>query len=224
MRTRTKLLCEYCKKEYYPKGGHLKQKFCSRKCKGKYQSENGTLKKGRKYPHLQRARIGICLVCGKKFRAIKDYKEKKQKYCSKGCWSKRATIIKKCKYCNKNIKTSKSINKKYCNNKCRDMDYRERLKGKNAPAWKGGKTKESKCMRTRKAYRVWRESVFKRDDWTCQRGGAKGVYLEAHHIKEISKFPELIYDVDNGETLCLGCHQKEHPNTKLNRKRKIKGV
>jgi len=30
--------------------------------------------KGKKYPHLQRARIGKCLICGKEYRAIHDFK------------------------------------------------------------------------------------------------------------------------------------------------------
>ena len=87
------------------------------------------MRKGEVRPDLQRARIGICLVCGKEFRAVKDFKEHKQKYCSKECWSQRATIINKCKYCGKDIKTNIKRNKVYCNNECRNLDYRNTHKG-----------------------------------------------------------------------------------------------
>lgn len=45
------------------------------------------VKKGDKRPDLYRARIGICPICSCEFRAVKDFKERKQKYCSKKCWS-----------------------------------------------------------------------------------------------------------------------------------------
>lgn len=44
------------------------------------------MKKGSINPHLYKARIGICPVCKKTFRATKDFKERKQKYCSAICY------------------------------------------------------------------------------------------------------------------------------------------
>lgn len=165
------------------------------------------MRKGEIRPDLYKARIGICPICENEFRAVKDFKERKQKYCSKECWSIRATIINKCKYCGKNIKTTKSANKVYCNNECRDLDYRNILKGSNSPAWKGGKTKETKRIRTSSQYKEWRLKVFARDNFKCQLCGNTGRNLEAHHIKEVCNNPNLIFDVDNGVTLCHECHK-----------------
>jgi 5-methylcytosine-specific restriction endonuclease McrA len=58
-------------------------------------------------------------------------------------------------------------------------------------------------------YKTWRESVFIRDNYTCQKCNAKG-YIEAHHIKLWCDYPELRFLVDNGITLCKPCHKNEH--------------
>lgn len=59
-------------------------------------------------------------------------------------------------------------------------------------------------------YKDWRTSVFKRDDYTCQRCGAKGVRLNAHHVMPFAYYPDLRTDVNNGITLCVSCHKAVH--------------
>ena len=154
-------------------------------------------------------RIAVCEVCGKEFRAIHEYKGKQSKYCSKACWSVRATIIKKCLYCGAVISTCKSTDKKYCNSICRDLHYRQILKGENSHFWQGGKTQQSEIIRKSAEYKEWRKKVFERDNYTCQKCGKKSTHdLEAHHKKAQSLFPELIFDLDNGLTLCHDCHKE----------------
>ncbi len=81
------------------------------------------------------------------------------------------------------------------------------------PAWKGGLTPINLKIRNSKEYAIWREAVFKRDDYTCQECGArsgegKAVVLNADHIKPFAWFPELRLAIDNGLTLCVSCHRK----------------
>jgi hypothetical protein len=63
-------------------------------------------------------------------------------------------------------------------------------------------------------YKAWRKSVFERDNYTCQMCGARGVKLNAHHIFPYAHFPEKRYDIKNGITLCIPCHQKWHKENK----------
>lgn len=75
----------------------------------------------------------------------------------------------------------------------------------------GRKTNKNKLVRTSKKYKKWRESVFARDNWTCQYCGKRnGTELNAHHIKEFYKCEELRFELKNGITLCKDCHRKKH--------------
>ena len=66
---------------------------------------------------------------------------------------------------------------------------------------------ENQRIRQSAAMKAWRLKVLKRDNFTCQKCGAKG-YLEAHHIKPFAYFPALRFDINNGQTLCKSCHMK----------------
>jgi len=93
--------------------------------------------------------------------------------------------------------------------------------GKNNPNWKGGISPTIHIARTVSVYREWRMVVFARDHYTCVRCKDKrGGNLHAHHIKKFSDFPELRYEVSNGETLCFDCHAKEHDVPNSYRKRR----
>ena len=58
-------------------------------------------------------------------------------------------------------------------------------------------------------YRVWREAVFKRDGGACRICGAREK-IEVHHIRPVRDVINtlLIYDIDNGITLCHECHSR----------------
>jgi 5-methylcytosine-specific restriction endonuclease McrA len=86
-----------------------------------------------------------------------------------------------------------------------------------------------KVIRGSTKYSDWRLKVFERDRFTCQKCGAKGVELNAHHIKQFiqiikeleQQYPLLdlydiammskeLWDINNGITLCKKCHKKVH--------------
>lgn len=84
---------------------------------------------------------------------------------------------------------------KYCSKVCAN-------KGKDF-----GLTKEQKRIRESTAYKLWRLSVFERDNFTCVICFQIGGKLNADHIKRFADFPELRLDVSNGRTLCEKCHR-----------------
>lgn len=74
--------------------------------------------------------------------------------------------------------------------------------------WKGGITPLNTVLRQSLEYKLWCESIFARDSWTCQACGERGGNLQADHIKPFSLYPELRLALDNGRTLCVACHKK----------------
>lgn len=89
----------------------------------------------------------------------------------------------------------------------------ESLKGERGSRWKGGITLLNFKIRNSFEYKLWREAVFERDNYTCIWCGAKSengkkVILNADHIKPFALYPELRFAIDNGRTLCIDCHRK----------------
>ena len=81
-------------------------------------------------------------------------------------------------------------------------------KGSKSYMWKGGISPINKIIRKSVKFKLWRESVFKRDNWTCQKCKTRGGVLHPDHIKPFAKYPELRFELSNGRTLCINCHKK----------------
>ena len=78
-----------------------------------------------------------------------------------------------------------------------------------------GRTPLNQTIRHSVDYKIWRDAVFNRDDYTCQECGDRSgqghaVYLHAHHLKSFATFPELRFIISNGLTLCDECHYDRH--------------
>ena len=92
---------------------------------------------------------------------------------------------------------------KYCAN--------EDNRGAGNPSWNPDLTYEDRIkMRRHPDYREWRNSVFERDDYTCQITGIKGCRLTAHHLYSFDEYEELRLDVDNGITINKQIHKTFH--------------
>lgn len=90
------------------------------------------------------------------------------------------------------------------------IENRMKVSGKKRYNWKGGVTKEYKKVRKSVEYKLWRESVYNRDRFTCQKYGIVGGVLRAHHILNFSTHPELRFAIDNGITLSDRAHKEFH--------------
>ena len=91
----------------------------------------------------------------------------------------------------------------------------ESQQGEKSHLWKGGISPENKIIRRSIEFRLWREAVFARDNWTCQKcriksGNGKAVYLHPHHIHNFAEYPELRTSIENGITFCKNCHWDFH--------------
>lgn len=101
-------------------------------------------------------------------------------------------------------------------------------KGVRNNNWKGGITPIAFQVRNSSKYAQWRTDVFIRDKFTCRKCGQIGRNLEVHHVfsfadlfQEAMEYMPLfspyeaallyfpLWRVENGTTLCRGCHKKE---------------
>lgn len=139
--------------------------------------------------------------------------------------------LRKCLNCETSFRTGRKHNgKKYCSRNCWRIHWKgknthmfgkslpkstlQKLKGRwkeeKNPNWKGGISSENHRVRDGIEMGLWREAVFARDNWTCQKTGIKGGTLHAHHIQNFADFPELRFAIDNGITLNKESHMKFH--------------
>lgn len=85
-------------------------------------------------------------------------------------------------------------------------------RGINNPAYIDGKGNERHGDRITfmqdLKYKLFKEAVLKRDNYTCQICGIYGVKFHIDHIKSYRDYINLRTDINNGRTLCIPCHRK----------------
>lgn len=117
-----------------------------------------------------------------------------------------------------------------------EKSHLSKLKGKKSYSWKGGITSLVEMIRHSALSKHWRETVYKRDNYTCQECFKRGSCLCPHHkvyfseilrqfLNEYNQFSpiedketlmrlaikyEPFWDINNGKTLCEECHKKIH--------------
>lgn len=160
-----------------------------------------------------------CEICRKPV-IPKQYQEGRR-FCSPQCWGKWKTqnAIIECKQCNKKFVRQRKT-RLFCSRKCQWIDLekpRLKLSRENHWNWRGGITSIHKKLRRSKKYEEWRKSVYRRDNWTCQRCNKRlrSKDIIAHHIMEFVKYKKLRYELKNGVTLCRSCHLLIHRNPAL---------
>ena len=121
--------------------------------------------------------------------------------------------------------------------KCRSAKSREiaiesnlgHISGSAHHNWKGGRTKITNNLTETNEYITWRKNIYERDEYTCRICGTKNPPFNAHHIKTLIKIItennvndihdarncSELWDIDNGVTLCIKCHEKQHGNRNL---------
>lgn len=213
-----KIVCEGCKREFVPPKG--KSKYCSRYCFGSHSTPHANFLEASK--KIDRKKLGTLIMS-------KNWKNNRE----------RMRAVNKGKIRSEETKDKLSeITKKQWESGQFDEDVNGRRKnlkkGKDHFNYKNGAGSIREKLHSLFQYKEWRNSVFIRDDYTCQGCGVRGGYLEAHHIVpfreiqkrhgftnhvEAAKCDEL-FDVNNGTTLCKECHGEvdEH------RKRTLKKV
>lgn len=151
-----------------------------------------------------------CEFCGKLIvkrvnESLKDWKTT-HRFCSKKCFDE----YRRGKPSPSPSTTFQKNNKIYSFN-----DTRTKKLGPENNKWKGGITPIHEKIRKDLVYKKWRECVFERDDYTCQKCGKRGGDIHAHHELSFSDYPELRVEILNGMTLCVSCHRKIHRKDKI---------
>lgn len=201
--------CKNCSKEINIPLSRVKRKvsfhFCSLKCTSKYYVQFR-----RVYPK----KVGVCAYCNKDIIAKNStFNKPNRTFCSISCLTTYRNIVNNpassLEARSKISASRKHIPREsYLWTKERRIEWAKSLQGEKSRFWRGGLTSINRNARSSVEVKIWRELVFERDDYTCQICFTRGTQLNADHIKPWALYPELRYKVDNGRTLCVGCHIK----------------
>lgn len=142
--------------------------------------------------------VSICEICLEDFTIFSRYK---RRFCSVECraeWLKASGI-------KPPPRTGISPWNKGLTGWTRYYENAGFQKGDKNPSWKNGSSTFKE--RHKQEWVIWRDAVFKRDNYTCQVCFQRGGILNPDHIKCFAHHPELRFVLSNGRTLCKSCHK-----------------
>lgn len=148
--------------------------------------------------------VKTCLKCGIEF----STKDKRQSYCSRDCFRHDQSRIAKEQWQDPEFRAHimKGIGRRSESEEWKSAAHFQR--GEQHPRYKGAR--DARKDMSRYEYKKWRTDVFYRDGYTCQDCGQHGGKLVAHHVNAWADYPDLRFDVANGQTLCESCHDIRH--------------
>jgi hypothetical protein len=158
-----------------------------------------------------------CPDCGNKKRVekrrhsmeyLKSYYKKHECILLSNIYENNKTQLEFLCHCgNTHISTFDTFKKSH---RCRDC-WKKSITGEFNPKYNPTLTDaEREYKRVSVDYSQWRIAVFKRDNFACVNCGVSGVYLQAHHLDGFHWCVDKRYDVSNGATLCVSCHDNFH--------------
>jgi hypothetical protein len=154
----------------------------------KYLQSTDAYRKTKKCPDCGKLILATSMFCG----SCSQIGERNRLYSNGNSMSGRT-----CKDCGSIISTGSA--KGRCS-KC----YTSNLLGELNPNYRFGHYTDRFCSKVE--YKKWRKSVYRRDGFKCVICGESHT-LEAHHILPKRTNPELVFNVDNGITLCKKHHE-----------------
>jgi len=94
-----------------------------------------------------------------------------------------------------------------------DIPWNKDKRGVMKTPWNKGLGHSTRSERQKEIssadYKKWRRDIFSRDKYSCVKCGKSKCRIEADHIKMWTLYPELRYDINNGQTLCRDCHKEK---------------
>lgn len=149
-----------------------------------------------------------CQQCHQPFDAL-DYRvNRPPKFCSRACRDAARTtrVDLVCRQCGQTFQrkayqeTWSQERGPFCGQPC----YGQWQRGRQGNRWNGpGRYSQE-----------WEENravALERDGHRCVRCGRSGCLLQVHHVRHWNPDDPETHAVDNLETLCAGCHRRQHP-------------
>ena len=193
--------CLNCDKRFkiYPHQ-EITAKFCSIRCKGLWRSKHW---RGKNNPFYGRKHIEEANEKNRKAHTGKKASITTRKKMSESHKGKKHPML-------NFIPHNKGKKGLYKHSEKTKQEMSEARLGENHWNWKNGITPLRTKIWKDKEYQYWRNFIFKKDNYTCQKCGRRNGDHRAHHIFNFSQYPELRFNTTNGITFCKNCHDLFH--------------